>query len=385
MIRHVFIAVVAIWFASFGVPAAQEYYRGSGGAGAGTGSANTFTALNKFSGGLESYENNNVANLEGVVLGNSACLNEVADSVCIGFFAAGGSAGDGGIPTGASKVNVGRHSGFSAVGDQSVNVGHASNQYGYDSGESVNIGYQAGRNATQAAGYHAFNAVLIGARAGGSGVSNQTATMVGSDSGRLCTNGVGATLFGYKAGEQATNCSNSVFLGNQAAQTMSGNNKLVIESSAALAPAGVGGLLYGDFSSRYLHVGGTLSVDGVVAPKGVAVTITTVGAATYAAADVVSGLILRDPNGAGRSDVTPTAALLLAAVPQAKIGQWIEVNVRNTADAAETITMTAGTGTTLSGTMTIAQNNTRRFRVEFTNVTAASEACTWYSLGTFVH
>jgi hypothetical protein len=43
--------------------------------------------------------------------------------------------------------------------------------------------------------------------------------------------------------------------------------------------------------------------------------------------------------------------------------------------------MTTNTGLTLSGTMTIAQNNQRRFWVRLTNVTSSSEAATIYSVG----
>ena len=114
-------------------------------------------------------------------------------------------------------------------------------------------------------------------------------------------------------------------------------------------------------------------------------TLATAGVETYTAAQLLGGLILRDPNGAGRNDVTPTAALLVAAIPGAAVGHSFEFTIRNTADAAETITVTAGSGVTLSGTMTIAQNNTRRFLAVLNNVGAGTEAVTIYSIGTFVH
>lgn len=113
-------------------------------------------------------------------------------------------------------------------------------------------------------------------------------------------------------------------------------------------------------------------------------TVTTAGVVTYTAAQLLGGLILRDPNGAGRSDVTPTAALLKAAFPGVNTGTAFEFTIRNTADAAETITITAGTGVTLSGTMTIAQNNSKRFLLQFTN-TGTTPTATLYSLGTVVH
>ncbi len=113
-------------------------------------------------------------------------------------------------------------------------------------------------------------------------------------------------------------------------------------------------------------------------------TITTAGAVTYSAAQVAGGLILRDPNGAGRTDVFPTAANLFAEVgPTLRpTGMSFEFTVRNTADAAETITLGGSpAGVTYSGTMTIAQNNTKTFLVVFTS----PAACTVYSVGTFVH
>jgi hypothetical protein len=110
-------------------------------------------------------------------------------------------------------------------------------------------------------------------------------------------------------------------------------------------------------------------------------TITTVGVAAYTAAQVRGGLILRDPNGAGRADTFPTAATLYTEFGSPKTGQSFRFTIRNTADAAETITCSTATGLTLSGTMTIAQNNTKDFILTFTSPSAV----TIYSVGTFVH
>lgn len=112
---------------------------------------------------------------------------------------------------------------------------------------------------------------------------------------------------------------------------------------------------------------------------------TTAGAVTYAAAEMIGEFISRDPTGASRADLSDTAALIVAAIPGAIVGSSFEFTIRNDADAAETITLTTNTGITLSGTMTIAQNNSKRFLVVVTNATAASEAVTIYSLGTVVH
>jgi hypothetical protein len=120
-------------------------------------------------------------------------------------------------------------------------------------------------------------------------------------------------------------------------------------------------------------------------------TESTAGAVTYTAANLLGGFINRDPNGAGRTDVLPTAALLKAAIPGAQVGTGFEFTIRNNADAAETITLNAGSGGTLSAsgqsstTCTITQNNSRRFLIVFTNVTAGSEAYTAYSLVSGAH
>jgi hypothetical protein len=114
-------------------------------------------------------------------------------------------------------------------------------------------------------------------------------------------------------------------------------------------------------------------------------TNSTAGAKTYTAAELLGGLILRDPAGGARDDVTPDAADIVAAIANASVGASFEFTIRNTADAAETITLTAGDGITLSGTMTIAQNSSKRFLAVITNIGAGTEAVTIYSLGTVVH
>ncbi|MEW5802692.1 MAG: hypothetical protein AB1847_11390 [bacterium] len=115
-------------------------------------------------------------------------------------------------------------------------------------------------------------------------------------------------------------------------------------------------------------------------------SINTADVATYTASQLLGGLILRDPNGSSRSDLTPTGAQIAAALMDAGCGSTIaglsfEFIIRNTADAAETITVTAGSGVTLSGTMTIAQNNCRRFLCVMNDASNA----TIYSLGTMVY
>jgi hypothetical protein len=123
-------------------------------------------------------------------------------------------------------------------------------------------------------------------------------------------------------------------------------------------------------------------LQSLVFPLIVPATIATAAAVTYTAAQVLGGLILRDPGGAARSDVLPTASDLCDQIQGAMVGTSFVFTIRNTSAGAFTITVTAGTGGTVSGTATIAQNNTKSFLVVFTNVTPGTEAFTIYSLGT---
>lgn len=105
--------------------------------------------------------------------------------------------------------------------------------------------------------------------------------------------------------------------------------------------------------------------------------IATAGAATYTAADILGGIILRDCAGSSRSDVLPTAALLIGALRGEKIGDAIDVLIINDSDANETITVTPGSGGTMpqvDATQVIPQNTSRLVRIVLTNVTAGSEA-----------
>ena len=119
-------------------------------------------------------------------------------------------------------------------------------------------------------------------------------------------------------------------------------------------------------------------------PTVVPTTVTTAAAVTYTATEILNGFILRNPNGAARSDLFPTAAAIVAAIEGCAANTAFYFDIRNTAGAAETITMTTNTGLTLSGTMTIAQSNSKRFLAIVTTVTKGSEAVVINSLGTTV-
>jgi len=102
--------------------------------------------------------------------------------------------------------------------------------------------------------------------------------------------------------------------------------------------------------------------------------------ATITAAEVLGGLIDGTPTGAATYTL-PTGTLMAAALIQSGVGNAIEFTIKNSAGGAHTITVAAGADGTAKGTMTIAQNNTKRFLLIMTAATTYDV----YSLGTVVH
>jgi hypothetical protein len=138
---------------------------------------------------------------------------------------------------------------------------------------------------------------------------------------------------------------------------------------------------------------GSVRLDGISGERAVSVAAegtpaptskATAGAVTLTAAEVLSGIVVADPAGASRVYTLPTAALLVAAVPQAKVGDMIKVLIVNGADAAEVITVTEGSGGGFDTNQTaasrvIGQNTSKLVHIRLTNVTASSEAYVVYA------
>jgi hypothetical protein len=117
--------------------------------------------------------------------------------------------------------------------------------------------------------------------------------------------------------------------------------------------------------------------------KTVVTVLGTEAAVTYTAAQLLGGFIMRDCGGAHRADLLPLATLIVAAIDNCAIGDSIRFTIENTSDAAETITVTGVTGTSIVGTATIAQTYTKDFLAVVTAV--ATPTVVVYSLGTKVH
>lgn len=102
--------------------------------------------------------------------------------------------------------------------------------------------------------------------------------------------------------------------------------------------------------------------------------------ATATIIQLLKGIIDAVPTGAATFTL-PTAALLVAGMPGAKVGDTFWFIITNNSAGANTITVAAGSGGTADGTLTVAQNVVRMFVLTLTNVTASSEAYTVYGIG----
>lgn len=110
-------------------------------------------------------------------------------------------------------------------------------------------------------------------------------------------------------------------------------------------------------------------------------TISTAGPATYTVAQFSTGILLRDPNGSSRTDTTPTAALIIGAFALDYDDDTVQILLRNTSDAAETITLQGGVGVTIAGAATIAAGESRTLTLVRTSSTAV--LCTVGAVGSF--
>jgi len=114
-------------------------------------------------------------------------------------------------------------------------------------------------------------------------------------------------------------------------------------------------------------------------------TVNAVAAAiTISPAELLSGLLLRDALSSARADLLPTAAALAAAINGVFVGLSFRTWIRNTGAGAGSITLTANTGATISGTAAIVFQQQKELLIVFTNVTPGSEAYVAYSLGVSV-
>lgn len=110
-----------------------------------------------------------------------------------------------------------------------------------------------------------------------------------------------------------------------------------------------------------------------VAPAINPVSLSTASNVTYTIAQLMRWIIVRDPNGADRTDVLPTAALIVAGIPGLKLNDYIQFKLINGADAAESVILTAGTGGAFdanqaAGSAVVSQNQSKFIQIRMTGI-----------------
>jgi len=105
-----------------------------------------------------------------------------------------------------------------------------------------------------------------------------------------------------------------------------------------------------------------------VAPRIISITEIEDGApVTYTPQQVLSGLILRDLDGASRTDTFPTAADIIdyleTTTGKIPVGWSTNLHIRNITNDAYTLTVNNATGVDIYGENTIAQNNGKDFLI----------------------
>ncbi len=125
-----------------------------------------------------------------------------------------------------------------------------------------------------------------------------------------------------------------------------------------------------------------MGVNGHFRFKNTVTAIVTEGAGTLTVAQLLAGLINRDPIGAARTDTTPTATAIVNALGLGVVvGSVFDVVYRNTGSLGEVITLAGGTDVTLAPTViTLDAGEVMVLRFVVTNRT--TPAVTVYLLST---
>jgi len=116
------------------------------------------------------------------------------------------------------------------------------------------------------------------------------------------------------------------------------------------------------------------NIGGLVG-RGGTIATTIAQDAVLTGAAMASGIVTINNTAAASSNATSTAAVIVAAFPSARSGDVVEFSVIPTAaTVANTVTITAGAGVTLSGLAVMPGGVGSRWRISFTNATAGAEA-----------
>jgi len=142
------------------------------------------------------------------------------------------------------------------------------------------------------------------------------------------------------------------------------SDSTVTVPGSVIAGGGTAAVL-GWYDGTAWRVAGGVSQGGAALNQYVAITGTTWTAADIAGADYT---VLATSGATALT--TPTAAQIIAAVPGWEVGDSYRLRIYNT--NAGTLTLTGGTGVTITGTATLATNVWREYIVSYTGAGAVT-------------
>lgn len=330
------------------------------------------------------------------------------DSVLIGL----GNVGAGGsITSGVRNVLIGENAGrLITDGVDNVFLGYRAglNTQAPGINRNVVIGSGAGISLQTGNGVSTggFQEVLIGEGTGAALTLGPNSTMVGHQCGKATTTGGSNTFFGravfnsnttggfncgvgHAAGFRYTTGAGNVFVGDTAGNPAiagdpdrTGNSNVAVgQQSGPTLAAASNTACFGDLTTVQASSTGKFgnaltdtNVSGRLHHTEPLTAEATAAGVTYTVAQFLGGVINRSGPAGVFSDTTPTAALIVAAIPGCEVGSGCEIYIRNT--TANLLTMLAGAGVTLTGTTTVAATQTRLYKVRVTNIGAGTEAVT---------
>ena len=106
---------------------------------------------------------------------------------------------------------------------------------------------------------------------------------------------------------------------------------------------------------------------------------------TYTVDNFLSGLIIRDPNGDARSDITPTAQEIISTIPNCQNNIAFQLIIKNKkldAGSSHTITLTENTGITIIDNSVINEQSVKVYMCHIKNISSNAEEIDIYPLMT---
>lgn len=148
-------------------------------------------------------------------------------------------------------------------------------------------------------------------------------------------------------------------------ETLAGGTGVTLSGQTIIPGNSVGTFLVTYTAANTATMVGISVVPLTSEPLEIITALTTVGAGTITAAGIAGGITNRTGSTAAFTDTTDTATNIIAALPNANVGQSFEYTYFN--NTAGTATLTGGTGVTVSGLGTLVPQGTwARFLVTYT-------------------